>query len=204
MLEHFKFCKTREVVSPCRGTEEAAGIDFFVPTNLDEKIMNEKMKMTKSYPLIQYNLFGHLDKISLKPRQSVLIPSGIHISLDKGYCLEFKNKSGVAAKKHLLVGSCVAASTIIETNKGKFTAETLTKEFIQKNNILILSYDIQNDKFIFCNFDGFRVSNIKECIRLIFDNGEVLECSDDHLIYTKNRGYILAKELTDKDIIKIM
>jgi len=201
MLEHFKFCKTREVMTPCRGTEEAAGIDFFIPTNLDSKIMEEKMKVTKSYPLIQYNLFGHVDRISLKPKQSVLLPSGIHISLEKGYCLKFENKSGVAAKKHILIGSCVVSSTIIETNKGKFTAETLTKEFIENNNILILSYDIENDKKTFCSFDGFRISNIKECIRLIFDNGEILECSDDHLIYTKNCGYKLAKDLTEEDIL---
>lgn len=110
MLEHFKFCKTREVASPCRGTEEAAGIDFFVPTNLDKKTMDEKMKMTKSFPLIQYNLFKQADRITLKPRQSILIPSGIHISLEKGYCLEFKNKSGVASKKHLLCGACIVDS----------------------------------------------------------------------------------------------
>ena len=110
MLEHFKFCKTREVMTPCRGTEEAAGIDFFIPTDLKEDIMTEKMKMTKSYPLIQYNLFGHVDKISLKPKQSILIPAGIHISLEKGYCLKFENKSGVAAKKHILIGSSIVDS----------------------------------------------------------------------------------------------
>lgn len=105
MLEKFKFCKVREVKNPNRGTDEAAGIDFYVPTNLKKSVMDEKCKTTSCWPLVNYNLFGDMDFITLKSGQSVLIPSGIHLRLDKGYCLKFENKSGVAAKKHILVGS---------------------------------------------------------------------------------------------------
>lgn len=201
MLEKFKFCKVREVKGPTRGTEEAAGIDFYIPTNLKKSIIDEKCKITSCWPIVNYNLFNDMDFITLKSGQSVLIPSGIHVRLDKGYCLKFENKSGVASKKHVLVGACVTKSTIICTNKGKFIAETLTKEFIRKNNILVLAYNTEKNEYLYCEFDGFRSSGEKECIRLIFDTGEILECSEDHLIFTKNRGYILAKNLCEDDIV---
>ena len=109
MLDIFKFCKTREVKSPIRGTDEAAGIDFFIPTNLDEKIWDEKCKVTGIKPCSIFK-DGFLNEIILDPGESVLIPSGIHITLPKGYCLKFENKSGVAAKKHSLIGSSVIDS----------------------------------------------------------------------------------------------
>lgn len=149
MLEKFKYCKTREVKNPSRGTDEAAGIDFYVPTNLKESIMKEKMALTKSYPLIEYNLFKDMDKITLKPGQSVLIPSGIHICLEKEYCLKFENKSGVAAKKHIIVGSNVVDSDyegeihINLHNIGKEDVEILAGEKIIQGII----YKVELPKF---------------------------------------------------------
>lgn len=110
MLEFFKFCKTREVKSPTRGTEEAAGIDFFVPSNLTKEDMRSKLQVTECNIPLHYNDSGYLQTIILKPNHSVLIPSGIHIKLEKGYCLKFENKSGIAARKHIICGSAVVDS----------------------------------------------------------------------------------------------
>lgn len=200
MLEVLSYVRTREVKQPTRGTDEAAGIDFYIPTNLDDTIVNEKCKTTGVYPACIFEN-GYLKEMLLSPGDSVLLPSGIHVTLPKGYCLKFENKSGIAAKKHLICGSCVVAETVIKTNNGNFIAAELTKEFIEKNQILIESYDIENNKVVYAQFDGFRISNITECIKLTFDNGEEVECSEDHIIYTKNRGYQLAKDLTEDDIL---
>ena len=110
MLEVFKFCKTREVKSPVRGTDEAAGIDFFIPTNLTKDIMDEKLNTIGTKPELIYNGNGHgyLVDIILHPNESILIPSGIHITLPKGYCLKFDNKSGIASKKQIIfLANCV-------------------------------------------------------------------------------------------------
>lgn len=109
-MELLKIYKSREVKTPTRGTEEAAGLDFYCPINLDNKTLSEKMQTTNSWPLVNYDLFGHMLNITLKAGQSILIPSGVHIKLASGYCMEMKNKSGVAAKKKLLIGSCVIDS----------------------------------------------------------------------------------------------
>lgn len=104
-MDQLKIYKSREVKTPTRGTEEAAGLDFYIPTDLDEKTITQKMQLINSWPLINYDLFGHMSNITLKSGQSILIPSGVHIKLANGYCMEMKNKSGVASKKHMLRGA---------------------------------------------------------------------------------------------------
>ena len=76
-----KFTKIRDVKSPTRANSTDAGIDFFIPNELE----------------LSY----------LKPGASILIPSGIKVNCPEGYALIAFNKSGVATKKGLHVGACV-------------------------------------------------------------------------------------------------
>jgi len=48
--------------------------------------------------------------ISVRPGETALFPTGIKAEVPKGFMLEVKNKSSVAAKKQLLVGACVVDS----------------------------------------------------------------------------------------------
>jgi dUTP pyrophosphatase len=75
-----KILKTRNVKTPSRGTSQSAGIDFYTPEDFETA--------------------------SLKPGQSVLIPSGIKVQVPRGYALIAFNKSGVAVKQGLSVGAC--------------------------------------------------------------------------------------------------
>ena len=69
-----KFCKVRDVKSPVRGTEKAAGIDFFVPN------------------------FGSKGLV-VNPGADILIPSGIKAEIPEGYMLMAADKSGVVTSK---------------------------------------------------------------------------------------------------------
>jgi len=75
-----KIQKLRNVKTPNRGTSASAGIDFYVPEDFETA--------------------------SLKPGESVLIPSGIRVQVPRGYALIAFNKSGVAVKQGLSVGAC--------------------------------------------------------------------------------------------------
>ena len=46
----------------------------------------------------------------IHPGETKMFPTGIKAEIPKGYMLEIKNKSSVAAKKQLLVGACVVDS----------------------------------------------------------------------------------------------
>jgi len=74
---------TRDVKTPQRGTEEAAGLDFFVPNDFSA--------------------------VHLEPGRSIKIPSGIKMILPKGKVGIFMNKSSHGSKG-LFVGACVVDS----------------------------------------------------------------------------------------------
>ena len=79
---YLKMSKTRDVKVPHRANSGAdAGIDFFVPNDFTAQ--------------------------TLAPGASVKIPAGIKVEVPAGYALIFFNKSGVAAKRSLIVGACV-------------------------------------------------------------------------------------------------
>lgn len=80
----FFFTKVRPVKSPIRGTAESAGIDFFVPDDFVETIV--------------------------EPGSSILIPSGIKCAYPSGYALILFNKSGIATKYKLTSLACVCDS----------------------------------------------------------------------------------------------
>lgn len=68
-METLRFAKVRDVKSPERGTAKSAGIDFFVPNDSKE--------------------------IIVEPHCDVLIPSGIRANIPEGFMFIAENKSGV-------------------------------------------------------------------------------------------------------------
>lgn len=76
-----KILRIRDVKMPVRGTEGSAGIDLFVPNDQESIVLN--------------------------PGESAFIPAGIKARVPHGYALVAMNKSGIAAKKSLMVGACV-------------------------------------------------------------------------------------------------
>lgn len=69
-----KYSKVRKVKSPERGTDKAAGIDFFVPDEFKNGFV-------------------------VHPHSDVLIPSGIKMEIPEGYMLMAADKSGVVTSK---------------------------------------------------------------------------------------------------------
>ena len=79
-----KFAKIRRVISPDRAHSLDAGIDFYVPTDFQQK--------------------------GLEPGEAVRIKSGIKVNIPQGYALVAFNKSGISTKLGLIVGACVIDS----------------------------------------------------------------------------------------------
>jgi len=78
-----KIKKVRENTKlPTRAYDDDDGLDFYYCPEIE-------------HPMI------------VRPMGNAMIPTGFSIEVPEGYMLEVKNKSGVAAQKHLLVGSCV-------------------------------------------------------------------------------------------------
>lgn len=103
-METLKYTKVREVKSPTRAHDTDAGIDFFVPEDLNPAVMAEKFKIT-GCPVEMDVDNGKVKSFILQPNESVLIPSGIKVKVPDGYMLQYHNKSGIASKRGLLVGA---------------------------------------------------------------------------------------------------
>jgi dUTP pyrophosphatase len=81
---YIKISKMRNVKTPVRANPSDAGLDFFIPDDFNKG---------KPFELLS--------------GKNVLIPSGIKVEVPFGYALIFMNKSGIAAKKELLIGAQV-------------------------------------------------------------------------------------------------
>ena len=95
-----KFLKTREVKDPSRANKYDAGIDFYVPEFTHEFVNVLRLKNP--------DIYVSNSNMILIPGQRVLIPSGIHVQMERvGTALIAANKSGVATKFGLIFGAQV-------------------------------------------------------------------------------------------------
>jgi hypothetical protein len=74
---------------------------------------------------------------------------------------------------------------------------------ISKINIndQVLSFDINSNKYVINKvLNTFKKDINIKWLKLYFDNDTFIECTEKHLFYTKNRGWIKSKDLLETDI----
>src|SRR5271157_352548 len=98
-----KYSKIRDVISPSRGHPTDAGLDFYMP-KFDYKFCLEFKHINQN---LSFGKYDGKECIWLEPSKNILIPSGIKVEIPYGYMGLFLNKSGIASKKNLLIGSQV-------------------------------------------------------------------------------------------------
>lgn len=91
-------------VPPRRGTEQSAGFDIFCPA-ITTAFMQ---RFFEKNPGSGAAIVDHV--ISIAPRGSVIIPTGLRFITPENEYLEVKNRSSIAAKRQLLVGAEVIDS----------------------------------------------------------------------------------------------
>ena len=107
-LNELKVTRVRNVKLPTRATSGSCGYDIYCPNDLVRLDMVKCAEITKTTPRIDYDMnTGYMKNIFIAPHESILIPSGLKVKVPEGYVLKVENKSGVAAKKDLVLGSCI-------------------------------------------------------------------------------------------------
>lgn len=99
---------------------------------------------------------------------------------------------------------CVSGDTIIITDKGNMTMFELVDRIKDNENIKALSYNTETNiteykQIIF----GDKTRENANVIEIELDNGNKLKLTPDHKVYTENRGYVNASDLTEDDILII-
>src|SRR5207248_5312728 len=52
--------------------------------------------------------------------------------------------------------------------------------------------------------EAFMITGLNEIVKLRFDNGMQVRCTPSHKLFTVNRGYVAASELTAQDEVKTL
>lgn len=95
--------KLTDVELPYKAHSTDAGMDFFLPKDLNYIIQNGKGINVEAI-----NVDGIVKTaIAIYPQESVLLPSGLKTEFNPGWALVFFNRSGLASKKQLYRGACI-------------------------------------------------------------------------------------------------
>ena len=83
----------------------------------DEKVKVFRLRETAKLPLRAHSTDAGIDfffapednlsGVTIQPGTSVILPTGVKMSVPEGMMLQIMNKSGVAAKRSLVTGACV-------------------------------------------------------------------------------------------------
>lgn len=98
---------------------------------------------------------------------------------------------------------CITSDTLISTTMGDFTLKDLLVLY-EKGYTLpeIYSYDWMNDKISKDKIVKiFKTKDNADIIKLKFDNGKTIKVTPDHLIFTKNRGWVVANRINKNDLV---
>ncbi|MFG1800355.1 vitamin B12-dependent ribonucleotide reductase [Micromonospora carbonacea] len=101
---------------------------------------------------------------------------------------------------------CFTADTLVHTDKGLIRFDALIDRARQGETFGIYTHDATNpdapaDRIELTSPEALMITGTNEILRLEFSNGMVLRCTPNHRIWTTNRGYVEAAELTSSDRI---
>lgn len=104
--------KLTYVKTPCKAHSTDAGIDFYIPADLQYVVKKGKgIKIGLFTTVEEGDIKIQKAAIEIGPHESVLIPMGIKTKFDPNYALVLFNRSGIASKKHLFRGACIVDSS---------------------------------------------------------------------------------------------
>jgi len=97
-------------------------------------------------------------------------------------------------------------STVIDNIPMKLSIKELDDLFRQNKNISVLSKNTDNQEISYKEVLNSSITGIDMELLEITDeeSGFTIKCTGDHLIFTKNRGYVKAKDLNEMDILDVI
>lgn len=95
-------------------------------------------------------------------------------------------------------GNCFTGDTLVRTNKGLVTMEKIVSSHQSYN---VLSYNYENKNVEWKRVLAGIKRPVSEIIEIRTSGGSTIRCTLDHKIYTKNRGYVRAVELSANDTL---
>src|SRR5262245_45016297 len=119
------------------------------------------------------------------------------------------NKWHTAAATGRINGSnpCFTGDTLVHTDKGLIRFHELFDRANQGEEFQVWTHDLSNpddprSETVLTTPEAFMITGRNPIVRLRFDNGMELRCTPGHRIFTTNRGYVEAADLTADDEVR--
>lgn len=98
---------------------------------------------------------------------------------------------------------CVHPDLLIKTDKGKLRIEEVIDRVNNQEKFNVLSRNLKTNTDEFTPIiNAVKKHGSKTWVEVVLDNDEVLRLTEDHEVYTTNRGWVEAKDLASDDDIK--
>ncbi len=92
---------------------------------------------------------------------------------------------------------CLPYGSLISTNLGEMAIGFIVEN---KADVKINSYNHITNEIEIKTIEAYECNPGRQIIEIELDD-RILECTEDHQIYTENRGYVRAKDLQEGDIV---
>jgi ribonucleoside-diphosphate reductase alpha chain len=104
---------------------------------------------------------------------------------------------------------CLTGDTLMNIKLPDGSIETITLDsFVEQfsfgryTDAKVKSYDIESNEVVWSSVSAAGQTGIvDELYEIEDDAGNVIRCTANHMIYTKNRGYVEAKDLLETDVL---
>jgi ribonucleoside-diphosphate reductase alpha chain len=104
---------------------------------------------------------------------------------------------------------CFPGDTLVHTDKGLVRFDALLDRARRGETFGVYTHDATSpdspaERVQVTRPEAIMVTGWNEIVKLEFSNGMELRCTPAHRIFTENRGYVEAKDLTDTDEVKVL
>ncbi|MFN8035783.1 MAG: LAGLIDADG family homing endonuclease [Acidimicrobiia bacterium] len=104
---------------------------------------------------------------------------------------------------------CFTADSLVHTDKGLLRFRELFDRANHGEEFQVYTHDVTNadapsQTMHLTTPKAFMITGLNPIVRLRFDNGMELRCTPGHRIFTTNRGYVEAQDLTSEDRVRTL
>ncbi len=104
---------------------------------------------------------------------------------------------------------CFTGDMLVHTDKGLVRFDELVRRVNGGEQFAVYTHDATNtghpeEAAVLSSPEAIMITGYNDIVRLRLDNGMELRCTPGHRIFTTNRGYVAAGELTADDLVKVL
>lgn len=187
---------------------------FHHGVNITDKFM-EAVEKDLSWDLIDPNDKSIRETIQARKLWEQILDARYRTGEPYLYFIDAANRALPSAQKKIGLLShgsnlCVTGDTMIDIRVNGIEERIRMDNFVEKysfglyTNPEVKSYNTNTGEFVWAEVSAAAQTGVSdELIRIETEDGKVIECTEDHQIFTKNRGWVKAGDLVETDELVI-